>query len=241
MRAVAFAMAFVLGAAGSAQAAQIFTNDFSTDAHGFTTGSGVSIATAPSGQKFLELANYQSATTLTLDTSAYVGGSLSLAFSLYVVGSMDGTGPIVQGGGAGDYFTVTSGAATLFNQAFANYDGGNLQTYPTPGSPPAAGAASTNTLGYTGFPDSGNHIQDSIYNFSLTFTPTGASTTVTFTSLANEGPGNEFYGIDTVVANATPAATSNVPEPASWALMLGGFGIVGGAMRGRRRANASFA
>ena len=27
-----------------------------------------------------------------------------------------------------------------------------------------------------------------------------------------------------------------VPEPASWALMLGGFGMVGGAMRSRRRA-----
>jgi hypothetical protein len=27
-----------------------------------------------------------------------------------------------------------------------------------------------------------------------------------------------------------------VPEPASWAMMLGGFGLVGGAMRSRRRA-----
>lgn len=31
-----------------------------------------------------------------------------------------------------------------------------------------------------------------------------------------------------------------VPEPASWALMLGGFGLVGGTMRSRRRA-VSFA
>ena len=31
-----------------------------------------------------------------------------------------------------------------------------------------------------------------------------------------------------------------VPEPASWALMLGGFGLVGGAMRGRKRATVSF-
>ena len=33
----------------------------------------------------------------------------------------------------------------------------------------------------------------------------------------------------------------SVPEPASWAMMLGGFGLVGGAMRSRRRASASFA
>jgi hypothetical protein len=32
-----------------------------------------------------------------------------------------------------------------------------------------------------------------------------------------------------------------VPEPASWAMMLGGFGLVGGAMRSRRKAAATFA
>jgi hypothetical protein len=30
-------------------------------------------------------------------------------------------------------------------------------------------------------------------------------------------------------------ATSAVPEPATWGMMLAGFGIVGGALRGRRR------
>jgi len=29
-----------------------------------------------------------------------------------------------------------------------------------------------------------------------------------------------------------------VPEPVSWALMLGGFGLVGGAMRRSNRTNA---
>ncbi|MBK6491333.1 MAG: PEP-CTERM sorting domain-containing protein [Sphingomonadales bacterium] len=28
---------------------------------------------------------------------------------------------------------------------------------------------------------------------------------------------------------------SSVPEPSSWAMMIGGFGLVGGAMRKRRR------
>ena len=32
-----------------------------------------------------------------------------------------------------------------------------------------------------------------------------------------------------------------VPEPASWAMMLGGFGLIGGAMRSRRRSIVSFA
>jgi hypothetical protein len=33
----------------------------------------------------------------------------------------------------------------------------------------------------------------------------------------------------------------SVPEPASWAMMLGGFGMIGGAMRGRRKIVATFA
>lgn len=35
--------------------------------------------------------------------------------------------------------------------------------------------------------------------------------------------------------------TGDVPEPASWALMVGGFGLVGGAMRIRRKSAITFA
>jgi hypothetical protein len=37
------------------------------------------------------------------------------------------------------------------------------------------------------------------------------------------------------------SVSGSVPEPASWALMLGGFGMVGGAMRSRRKAAVTFA
>ncbi len=37
------------------------------------------------------------------------------------------------------------------------------------------------------------------------------------------------------------AATAAVPEPATWAMMIVGFGAVGGAMRQRKRINVSFA
>ncbi|WP_231639007.1 PEPxxWA-CTERM sorting domain-containing protein [Sphingomonas profundi] len=39
-------------------------------------------------------------------------------------------------------------------------------------------------------------------------------------------------------ANSPVTAVAGVPEPTTWAMMLGGFGIVGGAMR-RRRARTS--
>lgn len=35
-----------------------------------------------------------------------------------------------------------------------------------------------------------------------------------------------------------PPVASNAPEPTSWALMIGGFGLLGGAMRYNRRAAA---
>ena len=44
-----------------------------------------------------------------------------------------------------------------------------------------------------------------------------------------------------VGSNITFALGSAVPEPASWAMMLGGFGLVGGALRNRRKATVRFA
>jgi hypothetical protein len=54
----------------------------------------------------------------------------------------------------------------------------------------------------------------------------------------------KFSRTDSSVPGASVQTTydyvSRVPEPASWALMLGGFGMVGGAMRSRRKAAVSF-
>lgn len=43
------------------------------------------------------------------------------------------------------------------------------------------------------------------------------------------------------VLYSTGAPASPAPEPASWALMLGGFGLVGAAMRSRRKTAGTFA
>lgn len=59
-----------------------------------------------------------------------------------------------------------------------------------------------------------------------------AGDTVTSITLNNTDPGdgNPFLAALTV----TGAAASAVPEPAAWALMLAGFGVLGGAMRRTR-------
>ena len=242
MKSVLLAATIALATSGAAAAASpIYSNNFTVDTQGFTTGPNASITTSPSSENFLEIQNGAS-TMLTLDTAGYVGGTVNVAFTLDVVGSMDGVGNTIQGGGIGDYFTATSGGATLLHYALANYGGGNTQTYPTAGSSPGSGAAKIDSLGYSGFPDSGNGIQDSIYDFSFSLSPTSASTEILFTSSANEAQNNEFYGIDNVTASATAAMTSPVaaaPEPGAWALMLGGAGAMGLMLRRRRTAGAA--
>jgi len=74
----------------------------------------------------------------------------------------------------------------------------------------------------------------SVQDFSTTFT-LAAPTTVAFTL-------QDYYVPDNaggVSLDVQPFATSTpgVPEPAAWTLMIGGFGLTGGAMR-RRRAMA---
>jgi hypothetical protein len=43
------------------------------------------------------------------------------------------------------------------------------------------------------------------------------------------------FEFDTVAATAVPTTRSDVPEPASWAMFVAGFGMIGAAARKRRR------
>ncbi|MBW8911224.1 MAG: PEP-CTERM sorting domain-containing protein [Sphingomonas sp.] len=54
---------------------------------------------------------------------------------------------------------------------------------------------------------------------------------------------NRGYTFTTAQAFALSGAAhiaAGVPEPASWAMMLFGFGAIGGAMRSRRKLGISF-
>lgn len=77
---------------------------------------------------------------------------------------------------------------------------------------------------------------------TFTLNPWQSAGSVAHLSFAGPGitgahiDGNGDFAIDTIKFD-----TGSVPEPASWALMLGGFGLVGGALRSGRKASASFA
>jgi hypothetical protein len=65
----------------------------------------------------------------------------------------------------------------------------------------------------------------------LTWTLNSGTITINW---AGTGSPNDFTAVFDVGVNA-------VPEPASWALMIGGFGLVGAAMRRRTSAKVAFA
>lgn len=66
--------------------------------------------------------------------------------------------------------------------------------------------------------------------YAATFVATGSTATLSFTGSALPGDGG--VGIDAISVTA-------VPEPATWAMMIGGFGLVGGAMRRRPAKRAA--
>ena len=48
----------------------------------------------------------------------------------------------------------------------------------------------------------------------------------------------EYNGTGSYTLTIAPTATGAVPEPATWAMMIAGFGLVGGAARASRRSVA---
>jgi hypothetical protein len=73
-----------------------------------------------------------------------------------------------------------------------------------------------------------------------TFGLTGTSTTGLILQFGQPGNATNGFAIDDLTFTVEPLATPAVPEPASWAMMIAGFGLVGGALR-RRPVRLSYA
>ncbi len=67
--------------------------------------------------------------------------------------------------------------------------------------------------------------------YSGTFTATSTATDLRFTFQNDPG----IFRLDAVSVNLISGAGA-VPEPAAWAMMIGGFGLAGAALRRRRKA-----
>lgn len=227
--------AFSLGALGvrTASADVVYATNFSAPVG--AEWSNTSRATS-NGETFLgSSANGFGAGTVTLTLSGLAPhDSVTLDFDLYIIQSWDGNGP--NGGGADNYRLEGDGSTVLFTN-FANFDAGNTQAYPNqlpPNGPggafaPKTGAFELDHLGF-GTGDFG----DTTYRFSFTFAHTASSLVLAFTSLQNQAPGDEGWGLDNVTVQISP-----VPEPTSLALIaLGGAGLAFVARRRRPRPAA---
>jgi hypothetical protein len=92
----------------------------------------------------------------------------------------------------------------------------------------------TNNLGRGGLPADPNFagfVDGDVWkSFTYDFTATGASTTLGFFNASAAGVSE--VGLDDVSVTALSGA---VPEPATWASLVMGFGAIGGVMRASRR------
>ena len=130
-------------------------------------------------------------------------------------------------------FTTSDTAMTVGNQtAFSILSISGTANGSAIAAPAAAGISYGNYFTTGGF-----FLDGSGVNFR-----TAGGTQVSFFNQSNnnvyrvnsQSPGGSF------TVNASSSAVAPVPEPATWALMLVGFGGMGYAMRSRRRQTLSF-
>jgi hypothetical protein len=183
-------------------------------------------------------------------------------FQSFYTGSYDANGNLVTNGGyvaqdpadglgINDYFFfdnstinahITTASIQLYSFAISQPYTFRVGAYD---DSPFAGNASASDLN-NGFGDASSYTalgSGALYGTQI-LAPADASGTVTIAlnqaaiDRINQGVDNfsQFFGVG---GTATEAVRS-VPEPANWALMLVGFGLVGGAMRSRRKAAISF-
>jgi hypothetical protein len=204
--------------------------------------------TAFTEQGFLSVTGFQ------LNNTNLVAGGLNSTYSLYI--QFSGSGTLTQGAGADPRTTSTSG---VFNSLTYSLFGVNGQTsFPLTGTTFNVTTAGAPTLLATGSLLGGSVNTQPAFNFATltqSFVPS-ANASLTF----NVAPGatsffspNPFYSVALTaftnpVSTVTPLAggflvtngggslnfAAPIPEPETYALMLGGLGIMGWMARRRR-------
>lgn len=191
-------------------------------------------------------------TALLLATAACFATSAANAVEI----SFDFAGIYTELGMAGQSF---SGRVTYETQQFTGpnisaFFNGTRYIYSGPISftndvnvPPGDGYGMSVFDGHSGRQD---EIQLAFDNFSLNFS--GSDTTLTSTQVPSFeqlaamstkyisfGPATNGGGRGAFTMTKVSSVTSPVPEPATWAMMIVGFGAIGGTMRRKRKVNAS--
>jgi hypothetical protein len=225
---IACAGLVLLGSAGSAGAVTLYAENFNDNvADGF--GATATIETAPSTEKFLGVLDLGRTETVDVTTTGYNG--LVLAFDLYAIRSLDGNGTTFCCG-PDPFRVIVNGVSTVFDFTFTNIEGWT-QSYGGPNSPGRTGS-NTALYGNLGY---GDHFgTNSVYHISLALG--SGVTSIGFQGATEQGWNDEGYGIDNILLTGN-AVRGPVPEPATWAMMILGFGATGAMVRRRRTLAAA--
>ncbi|MGC4001158.1 MAG: hypothetical protein QM767_28340 [Anaeromyxobacter sp.] len=127
--------------------------------------------------------------------------TISLAFLFAAIDSLDGAGSFP----AGDYFTIELDGETIFREAFANADPGQVQTYLPP---PGVELARRVDLGFSG---PGGYYTDSAYDLGaeprlqgLPHTSATARFTLRIEGAGIQDLGDESWGMDNLRVSIAP-------------------------------------
>lgn len=157
----------------------------------------------------------------------YIGSGVTPAqsgntYAFFGAGNASGTNVLQQ--------TIATTAGTQYRFSFdfvALGAGSQGLDYTFGGASGTISAVSTNNF-------------SSLSTISGSFLATGATTTVSFRNISSYD--NVDVGIDNVSVIVDPVLTGSlalvgaIPEPATWAMLISGFGLVGTALRRRRAA-----
>lgn len=182
------------------------------------------------------------AATIIASGSGLANSQSTITFDQVVLSS----GTVVTNQFASFGLTITPGLSYSPQTGFPNITGKTLGNF----SPSIAGPVTlkfASSLSAAGF----NMVSNgSVYNFEALL---GGVVIESFQSSVDFSSPNNFYGFSGVsfdairinnpssdsylIDNVQLGLASAVPEPATWAMMLLGLGLVGGALRSRRRQN----
>lgn len=170
--------------------------------------------------------------TIGFTAAAPAAGPAALSFNLNGFASLDGVNAYE------DDFTLSLNGATILslsydlggggaNAIFANPFGATV-AYSTPAVFFGGGSLQISFAALTLL--SGNNV------FSFAYaSPSGAALGGAGPHAGPQGTGDEAWGVSNVLLSTASA----VPEPATWGLMLTGFGAAGLALRNRKRNRVS--
>ena len=186
---------------------------------GITTPTSNGIGSVPEGTSFAR-------TGYTVSTGGIAGATLTVLDNTYVNGGNQIRNRF--GSGAGSVVDDAYGDLTFSFAAPVNAFGLDIATIARGFSGASTG---TFTLTVNGTPFAYSYSGSSGFGFL------GITTDTAFTSLTIATSKSNDSLFDNVRFGSTLAATPAVPEPATWGMMILGFGVVGAAMRRRVRAS----